>query len=660
MKGILRNRKIKSRAKEIGMEEIALDSFLEKQKQNFEMYDKKLEVPLTKQIFLIFVFICFALFVFLWILCFRLQVAEGDNYKLLSEKNKFAVLKLQASRGVIYDKNLEQLVWNQSSFDLVLDISKLPEDEIKKANIIKDVSHIIGFEVDIDAEEKIIAKNLSYQALISLQAESEKFPGFEIRENSIRKYEDSCDLAHVLGYMGKIKGSELEECDNCSILDYVGREGLEKSYENILKERKGEIQIERTAQGEEISREIVKYPESGDSLILSLDFSLQKKVDQELRKIMEEMNAEKGAVVALDPRNGNILALVSLPTFDNNLFARGITQEEFDELNSDKNNPQINRVISGLYPTGSTIKPLIASAALEEGIIKEDTQLYCPLELCLENIYSKEKECFVDWKFHGLSDIKRALAESVNPFFYMIGGGYIRPSFADLRLPKHFDGLGIDKIKEYLEKFGLGQKTGIDLPGEVEGRVPDEEWKQEYFANQARAQQIWYLGDTYNISIGQGYLLTTPIQIASAFSAIANNGTLYKPKLVSQVINSEKELIQEKKPEIISNNLISPENLEIIREGMRQSVSFSNGSALLLNSLPVKVAAKTGTAQIGSKEIYQNWVGVFAPYENPEIVLVVLVEEVEGMQRAALRASKEILDWYFAPDQQSSDLEFGH
>ncbi len=659
MKGIFRNRKIKTRAKEVGMEEIALDSFLERNNQNIEMYDKRLEVPLTRQIFFIFIFICFALFVFLWVLCFRLQVAEGDNYKLLSEKNKFAVLKLQASRGVIYDKNLEQLVWNQSSFDLVLDTSKLPEDEIEKRNIIKDVSNIIGFEIDINTEEKIIARNLPYQALISLQAESERFPGFEIRENSIRRYEDSCDLAHVLGYMGKIKGSELEECENCSILDYVGREGLEKSYENVLKEKKGEIQIERTAYGEEISREIIKYPESGDSLILSLDFSLQKKVDEELRKVMEEVGSEKGAVVALDPRNGNILALVSLPTFDNNLFAKGITQEEFEELNKDKRNPQINRAISGLYPTGSTIKPFIGSAALEEGIVKEDTQLYCPLELCLENIYSKEKECFVDWKFHGLSDIKRALAESVNPFFYMIGGGYVRPSFADLRLPKRFIGLGVDKIKEYLQKFGLGQKTGIDLPGEVHGRVPDAEWKQKYFANQAKAQQIWYLGDTYNLSIGQGFLLATPIQIASAFSAIANNGTLYKPKLVDKIIDLEKELIEEKKPEIISNNLISPENLEIIREGMRQSVSFPNGSALLLNSLPVKAAAKTGTAQIGSKEIYENWIGVFAPYQNPEIVLVVLVEEVEGMQRASLRASKEILNWYFAPDEEQ-ELEFGH
>jgi len=657
MKDIFKNRKIKNRAEEIGMEEIFLDSFLEKKEGVFETYDKKLEVPLAKRIFLLFVFACLIFFGFLWILCFRLQVVEGENYKLLSENNKFAVLRLQASRGVIYDKNLEQLVWNQSSFDLILDLSKLPENENEKINIIKNVSDIIGLEINIENEdeEKIIKRNLPYQELISLQAEAEKFPGFEIRESSIRKYENSCDLAHVLGYMSKIKTSELEECDNCSILDYVGREGLEKSYENILKERKGEIQITRTAQGKEISREIIKYPESGDSLVLNLDFSLQKKIDEQLRKIMEEVGSDRGAVVALDPRNGNILALVSLPTFDNNIFARGITQEEFDKLNQDKKNPQINRVINGLYPTGSTIKPLIGSAALEEGIVKENTTLYCPLNLCLENIYTKEQECFVDWKFHGSSDIKRALAESINPFFYMIGGGYDRPSFADSRLPKNFDGLGVTKIKEYLEKFGLGQKTGIDLPGEVDGRVPGPEWKQEYFANQAKAQRIWYLGDTYNLSIGQGYLLATPIQLASAFSAIANNGTLYKPKLVNKIINSEKELIKQEETEVISNNFIQKENLEIVKQGMRQSVSSPQGSAALLNYLPVKAAAKTGTAQISSKEIYENWIGVFAPYENPEIVLVVLVEEVEGLQRASLRASKEILDWYF--NQKIEDIE---
>jgi penicillin-binding protein 2 len=645
MKGIFKNKKVKKKSGEIEMEEIFLDNFLEKQKENLEIFDKRLEIPLTKQILYLFLFFSFLLIGVLWISCFRFQITKGEDYKILSEKNKFAVLKIQASRGVIYDRNLEQLVWNQSSFDLILDESQLPEEESEREEIIKEVSKIIGSDIEI--ESVLVAENLPYQTLISLEAEIEKFPGFFIKESSIRKYKDYYSLAHILGYMGKIKASELEECQECSILDFVGREGLENSYEKILREKKGKIQIERTAEGKEISREIVEYPDSGNSLILTLDLSLQEKIEQILTETLEEIGSQGGAAVALDPRQGNVLASVSLPSFDNNLFAQGIKLEELQKLNEDKRNPQVNRVISGLYPIGSTIKPLIGSAALEEGIIKETTQLYCPLDLCLENIYTKEKECFSDWKFHGLSKIKRAIAESINPFFYMIGGGYDRPGFADSRLPKHFKGLGIEKIKEYLKLFGLGEKTKIDLPGESRGRVPDQEWKENYFANQPRAEQIWYLGDTYNLSIGQGYLLTTPLQIASAFSAIANGGVLYQPKIVDKIINSEKELVEERKSEIIRKDFINLANLEIIRQGMKQAVTSPVGSAFRLNSLPVEVAAKTGTAQIGLENIYQNWITVFAPYDNPEIVLTIVIEKVEGMRITSQKVAQEVLEWYF-------------
>jgi len=645
MKRIFKNKKVKKKSGEIEMEEIFLDNFLEKQEENLEIFDKRLEIPLTKRILYLFLLSSFVLIGVLWISCFRLQVTKGEDYKILSEKNKFAVLKIQASRGVIYDRNLEQLVWNQSSFDLILDESQLPKEESEREEIIKEVSKIINSDIQI--ENTLVAENLPYQTLISLEAEIEKFPGFFVKESSIRKYKDLYSIAHILGYMGKIKASELEECQECSILDFVGREGLENSYEEVLQEKKGKIKIERTAEGKEISREIVEYPDSGNSLILTLDLSLQEKIEQVLTETLEEIGSQGGAAVALDPRQGNVLASVSLPSFDNNLFAQGIKLEELQKLNEDKRNPQVNRVISGLYPIGSTIKPLIGSAALEEGVIKETTELYCPLDLCLENIYTKEKECFSDWKFHGLSEIKRAIAESINPFFYMIGGGYNRPGFADLRLPKHFEGLGIEKIKKYLELFGLGEKTGIDLPGELKGRVPDQEWKENYFANQPRAQQIWYLGDTYNLSIGQGYLLTTPLQIASAFSAIANGGILYQPKIVDKIINSEKELVEEKKSEIIREDFISLANLEIIRQGMKQAVTSPVGSAFRLNSLPVEVAAKTGTAQIGLEDIYQNWITVFAPYDNPEIVLTIVIEKVEGMRITSQKVAREVLEWYF-------------
>jgi len=645
MKRIFKNKKVKKKSGEIEMEEIFLDNFLEKQEENLEIFDKRLEIPLTKRILYLFLLSSFVLIGVLWISCFRLQVTKGEDYKILSEKNKFAVLKIQASRGVIYDRNLEQLVWNQSSFDLILDESQLPKEESEREEIIKEVSKIINSDIQI--ENTLVAENLPYQTLISLEAEIEKFPGFFVKESSIRKYKDLYSIAHILGYMGKIKALELEECQECSILDFVGREGLENSYEEVLQEKKGKIKIERTAEGKEISREIVEYPDSGNSLILTLDLSLQEKIEQVLTETLEEIGSQGGAAVALDPRQGNVLASVSLPSFDNNLFAQGIKLEELQKLNEDKRNPQVNRVISGLYPIGSTIKPFIGSAALEEGVIKETTELYCPLDLCLENIYTKEKECFSDWKFHGLSEIKRAIAESINPFFYMIGGGYNRPGFADLRLPKHFEGLGIEKIKKYLELFGLGEKTGIDLPGELKGRVPDQEWKENYFANQPRAQQIWYLGDTYNLSIGQGYLLTTPLQIASAFSAIANGGILYQPKIVDKIINSEKELVEEKKSEIIREDFISLANFEIIRQGMKQAVTSPVGSAFRLNSLPVEVAAKTGTAQIGLEDIYQNWITVFAPYDNPEIVLTIVIEKVEGMRITSQKVAREVLEWYF-------------
>ncbi len=646
MEKILKNKKVKKKSGEIEMEEIFLDNFLERQKENLEISDKKLEIPLTKQILYLFFLFSLIFIGILWISCFRLQIAQGENYKILSEKNKFAVLKIQASRGVIYDRNLKQLVWNQSSFDLILDESQLPKDESKRKEIIEEVSKVVGLDIEIQTGERVVVENLAYQTLISLEAEIEKFPGFLVKENSIRKYEDSYSLAHLLGYMGKIKASELRECQECSILDFVGREGLENSYEKVLREKKGKIQIEKTAEGEEISREIIEYPESGDSLILTLDFSLQEKIEEVLTKILREVGSQGGAVVALNPRNGNVLASVSLPYFNNNLFAQGIKLEELQKLNEDKRNPQVNRVISGLYPIGSTIKPLIGSAALEEGVIKETTQFYCPLELCVEHKYTGEPECFSDWKFHGLTQIKRAIAESVNPFFYMLGGGYNRPEFADSRLPKHFEGLGVEKIKRYLELFGLGEKTEIDLPGELEGRVPDQEWKENYFANQPRAQQIWYLGDTYNLSIGQGYLLVTPIQVASAFSAIANGGILYQPRIVDKIIN-----VEEKKSEIIRKDFINPKNLEIIRQGMRQAVASPNGSASSLNFLPIKAAAKTGTAQIGLEDIYQNWVTVFAPYDNPEIVLTVLIEKVEGDRIVAQNVAKEVLEWYFNEDR---------
>ncbi|MCX6790927.1 MAG: penicillin-binding transpeptidase domain-containing protein, partial [Candidatus Gribaldobacteria bacterium] len=492
-------------------------------------------------------------------------------------------------------------------------------------------------------------KNLTHDELIFFEAKQNDFPNFSVNKGILRVYENQKALGPILGYLGKIGPEQIAELTTYQLSDEIGKEGLEKFYEETLREQKGKFQMERNAKGEEISKKIVEYPKSGNSLILALDLELQTKIVEVLQQVSLDVGAKKTVVLALNPQTGGILASVSLPSYDNNLFSNGISVADFGILNQDKLNPLLNRTISGLYPTGSALKPFIASAALEEKVITENTQLWCPLKICLENKYSGKGECFVDNKFHGTSDVKRALAESVNPFFYLIGGGYTAPKassqFYDPLLPKQFTGLGINKIDQYLQLFGFGTTTGVDLPGEMPGRVPSPEWKQKYF--KTPVDQSWFQGDTYNLSIGQGYLLATPLQLITAIASIANSGKLIQPHFAQAIQDSFGNTIKEFSPALTRENFISPNSIRIVREGMRQAVSSPNGSALSLNNLPVKVAAKTGTAQIGKGDIYENWIVAFAPYDNPTIVLLVLIEEVPGIQPAAQRTAREVLDWYF-------------
>ena len=645
--------------REIEFEEIFLDKLLKEREEEKGVSQRKLETPLERINFIILFLLGVFLFSILLFFTFRLQVTEKEKYVAQALENKFITLHLTSERGIIYDRNMRPLVLNEVSFDLWFSKSELPKD--KKENVLNEIARIIEENEEVlkeaiekNEEEKILLKkDLNHQQLILLETKKERLPGFKIEKRILRNYENLLSLSHILGYLGEISSQQLRQFGDYEVGDYVGKEGVERSYEQVLKERKGEIQIERDAEGKEISRKIIEYPQSGDSLVLSLDFSLQKKVEEALKNILQEIGAEKGAAVALNPQNGEVLASVSWPSFNNNLFARGITSEELQKLNEDERNPQLNRAIGGVYLTGSTIKPLIATAALAEGIVKDTTEIFCPLELCLVNIYTGEGDCFPDWTFHGWTNIKKAIAESVNPFFYTIGGGYTVPSpsseFFDQRLPLEFDGLGVTKIAKYLRLFGLGEKTKIDLPGEVSGRVPDPAWKEKYFAARTRAQQIWYLGDTYNLSIGQGYLLATPLQMAAAFQAIANQGKIFKPKIAKEILDATGDPKEELGPELIKENLISEEFLRIVKQGMRQAVSSPSGSAFSLSALPVKACAKTGTAQIyPKKEIYHNWITVFAPYESPEIVLTVVIENVEGTRIAAQKAAQEILDWYFS------------
>jgi penicillin-binding protein 2 len=632
-------RKVKTRFKEdIEPQEIFLDSLAKKQEEELGLPEMKLETSLSGKVLRGSLIACFILLSLLFLKTFQLQVIEGKNYVLLSEKNNFTFQKIAAERGVIYDSKGRQLVWNKPSFDLVLDKRGLPKDATEKEKILKEVENILKVDIrkiidESNDPEVLVARNIPRENLIILEAKIDELPGIRVQNNTVRDYKSGPAFSHLIGYMGKISKEEFAaNPDFYTIFDWVGRSGIESFYENVLRKNPGTLRVERDALGNVISQEVVSLPKSGNSLVLWLDAQLQEKIREELAKKISELGAKGGVGVAIDPSTGGILALVSLPDFDNNLFQQN-TEDQLTQLLKDERQPLFNRVISGRYLTGSIIKPLIAAAALEEKIISPQKQIYSSGAIEVPHRYNPEIVYkFHDWTVHGWVDMRKAIAQSSNVYFYTVGGGY-----------GDQEGLGPTRIKKYLELFGWGSKTGIDLPGETQGFIPDVEWKKRVLG------KGWLDGDTYFLAIGQQYLQITPIEVVTAFTAIANGGKLLKPQVVKEIINEDKEVLQKFEPQIIRENFISPENLKIVREGMRQAVTGENSplaSAIILNSLPVAAAAKTGTAELG-QDRFNNWVTVFAPYEDPKIVLTLMIEDIKGVRGAVLPVAREVLNWYF-------------
>ena len=575
--------KIRKPGKEIEPQEIFLDRLSQKKTAEMGISEKRLETPLSRSVILGFWLVFLVVVLILLGKTFHLQFVQGGELSELAEKNKFIIGSIQAERGVIYDRNFKQLAFNKTSFDLVC-----------------------GQEVSLE--------NLGHQDLLFFEARIDDFPGCKIQENMVREYLPAELFSHIIGYQ-RPTGEKT---------------GLESYYDDILAFKPGQVKIERDVHGNPVSREIISLPESGQSLMLWLDAGLQEKITTSLEETIKRVDGTGGAAVALDPRTGGVLALVSLPSFDANLFSSVISAEQWQQLEQNPFNPLFNRAISGGgYLIGSTIKPFMGLAALEEGIIKADTRIYSPSEICIQNPwYPERKDCYKDWKYHGMSDVRRAIAESVNTFFYQVGGGF-----------EGFKGLGAVKIKEWMEEFGWDSKTNIDLPQEGVGVLPD-------------LGQGWVLGQTYHISIGQGPFSITPLQLAASYVALANNGTIFQPQVVKGVVR-QGELVQEMQPVILKELSVDPQNLEVVRQGMRQAVTTPGNPPAILNNLPVAVAAKTGTAQTGQSNTYHNWVAIFAPYENPEIVLVLMVENSKGRPgalppAAVLPVAREVLDWWFS------------
>jgi len=579
----------------------------------------------------------FFLLVFLLIFkLFNVQVVQSSFNEQLAEGNRIRPRIITAPRGVIYDSNGNWLARNIPSFALAATPSDLPRSQSDRDRVYQqtaDIAQISKESVKKIAEENgllsldpvIIKGNLPREEALILEQKTADIPGVSVIKKAIREYSAIASIGNIIGYAGKVSEEDLENNQSLRVSDDIGKLGIEKVYDQELRGTPGVENVEVDSKGR-IERVLADKdymePKEGENLVLNINAVLQNRVAEYLKQGIEASAVKSGTVVAMNPKTGGIISMVTIPYFDNNLFAKGISNEVYQQLVNDPDKPLFNRSANGTYPPGSIIKPLIASAALQEGTINENTAFDTPAEIAIGEYI------FPDWKDHGYTDVRRAIAESNNIFFYSLGGGY-----------ENIKGLGPEKIKNYLSSFGLGQETGIDLSSEASGLIPDPEWKKRV------KNESWYLGDTYHESIGQGDLLVTPIQMLTALSAIANGGKLLEPHLIKSIGLADEEGTSKIEPKLIREGFISNHNIEIVRQGMRMAVT--EGSARSLSTLPFTVAGKTGTAQFFNNQKTHAWFECFAPYEDPEIALVVLVEGGGAGNEIAVPIAENVLKAYF-------------
>ncbi|MBW3537972.1 penicillin-binding protein 2 [Candidatus Parcubacteria bacterium] len=591
------------------------------------------------------VLVALAAFLILTGRLFMLQVVHGERNMGLADGNRIRQKVTRAPRGILYDRSGKVLVRNEASFDVTVVAAQLSKTPADRQAVYRRLGGLIGLpaaEVAAKAEAEglshaqpqLVASGIERERALALDPALHELPGFYLDTNPVRRYSDP-RLSHLLGYTGRVTAEELKEHSGYSPVDYIGKVGLEKRYEPVLRGSNGSEQTEVDATGRPVKVLAARPAQPGASLVLAIDQDLETKLSEAIGKQMERAGSKKAAGVALDPKSGEVLAAVSLPGYDNNLFSGGISQADYAKLANNPAQPLFNKSVSGAYPTGSIIKPLVAAAALAEGVVTAATTINDTGQLELTNRYdTKVKYIFRNHESAagGTISLKRALAISSNVFFYTLGGGF-----------GQIAGLGADRLGDYYHRFGLGQPTGIDLAGEAKGHVPSPDWKQKV------KKETWFTGDTYNMAVGQGDTLASPLQMAVATAAVANGGTVYRPRLVRSVTDDEGKVTKQIEPQALRQNIIPPAHLATVREAMRQVVASPGGTACcrIEEEVPVAVAGKTGTAQAGDDKKPHAWFSAFAPYDDPKIVLVVLVENSgEGAEFAA-PAVRETLSWYF-------------
>lgn len=549
--------------------------------QNFELRIKKSPWGVT-----LAVSFCLILFAIIFIRLFHLQIAEGKYNRELADGNRIVVKVIHAPRGVIFDRNGKVLAANSPAF-------RLFDEETKKV--------------------KLISREESY----------------DLEIDHVRNYLLGEVFAHVLGYVGEISQGELdsEEFSGYKLGDRKGIGGVEQYYEHILKGRDGGEIIEIDSQGRKIRTIRKDAPIPGQNVYLTIDADLQEEVYRLVRDTLTKVGSCCAAAIVMDPGSGQILTLLSFPSFDPNVITSAFDESAIGQIFSHPDSPVLNRSLAGTYPPGSTFKIVSSLAALDSGKVNPETVFYDNGPIYLGTFK------FSNWYFNqygkteGAVDLKKALQRSNDIYFYEVGRT-----------------IGEKPIEEWAKRVNLGQKLGIDLPGEINGLVPDNDWKQKTY------DTPWYPGDTLHLAIGQGFILTTPLQVLAMTSFIAQDGTLYKPQLVLKTVYGNSQTAKFS-PKVLFSNLISANKLNSIKEGLKL-VPKKSGTAWPFFTFPIETAGKTGTAEYGDpKNKTHAWYTGYAPADDPKIVMTVLIEGGGEGSAVASPIVKETFRWYFSEDK---------
>ncbi len=561
-----------------------------------------------------------------------LQIYEGDYYAELADGNRIRIIPSMAPRGTFYDRNGELLVKNRPGFT----VSLLPLTSPISDDVIARLSDLLKVPTE-EIQQKIAAhsgfdpirikQDVTPDIVSILEEQKELYPGVVIEVQPIRDYILKQMGAHTFGYVSEINDTELEKLKDQGYKsgDIIGKFGLEKVYDKELRGQNGGEQVEVDVSGKPVKILGKKEPVAGYDLVLTIDKNLQQAAEKAVDDQLAAIHAPAAAAVVMNPQTGEILAMVSRPAFDPNLFAHGISSKDWNALNNNPAHPMDNKTITGEYPPGSTFKIVTGTAALTEGVVTPEEQI---MDTGHHWIIPKGNS---GGEALGLINFREALAHSDNVYFYEMGNR-----------------LGIDRLEKYARMFGLGQRTGIDLPYEAEGLVANRAYKAKWFEDGE-----WYLSETFDAAIGQGFNLVTPLQACMVMSEIAANGQRFKPHLVKRMLNPDGSVAKEIEPELLSTLDVPPNVIQLVQEGLHDVTKYGT-AASSFRGFTIDIAGKTGTAE-NSQGRDHGWFVAYGPFDNPNICVAVIVEQGGFGAQSAVPIGRKILEAAFGQDRQQDN-----